>query len=443
MGKRRIGLLVAGLLVTGALIGLLALSAGSGTAVAQGGQPTPFFESEDDPRRLAQMDRVQEATAILRDLEPLRPVLRAFISRDALLAYLTDTLDEDYPPALARDDAIFYHAFGFMALDVDLRAVQIAVLTEQIAGFYDPELEAMFVISGDGTMSALDQVVYAHEYTHVLQDQHYGLLALGLEDEDARAHPDASLAVLGLVEGDAMLMTEGYETWLLQSNPAAALNILGEGLFVSTEALRGAPAIVQVELLFPYTAGRQFAYTLFAAGEGWDLVDAAYENPPQSTEHILHPERYVAGDDPLPVEVVPPDDLPGDSWRLVWDRTLGEFYLREHLRAAIPRDVADAAAAGWGGDRYLIYFDDEAETTLLIYRIAWDTPADAAEFAAAYRGYGLARFGSPGRVTDENGVCWQAEAVSCFFAGENETLIVTVPEIVLLDDVLAGQPALR
>ncbi len=102
------------------LAGLLVVT---GPAAAQGDDPapTPFWEANEDPALNAEMDHVEQATSILRDLPAIEPVTRAFITRDELLAYLMTVLDEDYPPEAARDDVIFYHAFDFMDLDVDLR----------------------------------------------------------------------------------------------------------------------------------------------------------------------------------------------------------------------------------------------------------------------------------------------------------------------------------
>ncbi|MBN1965258.1 MAG: hypothetical protein JW910_11480, partial [Anaerolineae bacterium] len=184
--------------VAGAGLGLavvlvLVMAAWSGTAVAQDEAtptPTPFWQTNDDPDLNAQMDRVEQATSILRDLEPVEPVTRAFIDPDQLLDYLIADLNGAYPPQAARDDVIFYHAFGFMDLDVDLRAVQLDVLAEQIAGFYDTDLEAMFVISDEQELDALNQLLYAHEYTHVLQDQRFDLDALGINEVDLAADPD-------------------------------------------------------------------------------------------------------------------------------------------------------------------------------------------------------------------------------------------------------------
>ena len=412
-------------------------------AAAQGGgepQPTatPFYTTNEDPALDERMDFVEQATSILRDLPALNPVTRAFLTRGELIGYVEQMLDEEYPPERARDDAIFYHAFDFMPLDTDLRQIQLDVLAEQIAGFYDPEIEAMFVISSQAELSAMNQILYAHEFTHALQDQYFDLEALGVDADYQAAYPDAALAALALVEGDAMLMTEGYQTWMMRQNPGMMFDILGDALLVQTQALLAAPEILQTELMFPYTEGRAFAYTIFAAAGNWEGVNAAYANPPLSTEQVLHPEYYLDGADPVDVRVVALDD----AGRLVWDRTLGEFYLREHLRLNLPRDVADAAAAGWGGDRYQLYVD-EAGSSVLVWRTAWDTPEDAAEFAAAYQSYGSRVYGEPGFPLDEATTCWYGADVRCLRAGTGESLVIRVPDRAFVAGVLAAQSPVR
>ena len=240
-----------------------------------------------------------------------------------------------------------------------------------------------------------------------------------------------------------MLMTEGYQSWLMRTDPLAVMDVLAEALTLSAEALYDAPSILQHELLFPYTTGRTFAYTLFVAGDGWGGVNAAYTNLPLSTEHILHPERYTAGDAPQPVTVAALDGVLGQAWRLVWERTLGEFHLREHLQAVIPRERASAAAAGWGGDRYRIYFDDDTEQTVLLWRIRWDTAAEASEFHAAYREYGALRSGEGGTAPDTATTCWPVEpdGMLCLRAGAQESLIALAPADVISAVLAAAGPA--
>ncbi len=399
---------------------------------------TPFYQINTDPDLNAAMDYVEQAVSILRDLAPRAEVTRAFLSREELLDYLVGLLDHEYPPERARDDVIFYHAFGWMDLDTDLRAIQLAVLTEQVGGFYDPDLDAMFVISENAEMDPLNQILYAHEFTHALQDQHYDLNALGLGTENSIGAPDELLAVQALVEGDAMLLTEGFENWLVRSNPVAMLNVLGEALFLQTEALFAAPPILQAELTFPYIEGRNFVYTLFMAQNGWNF-DSIYADPPTTTAQILHPELYVADREAVEVTVEPLDAALSDGWRLVYDRTLGEFYLREYLRTAISQLTAGNAAAGWRGDRYRLYFNDLTQETALILRIAWDSPQDAAEFTAAYRSYGATRFGDPGVRTGPYSTCWYADETLCLWSGAHESLIALVPDQTYLAAVIATQ----
>ena len=83
-------------------------------------------------------------------------------------------------------------------------------------------------------------------------------------------------------------------------------------------------------------------------------VDALYANVPETTEQILHPEKYQAGEGPVEIDV--PEDLAtriGPDWNLALDDTFGEFQTGVWLRDA---DAANAteAAAGWGGDRVLV-----------------------------------------------------------------------------------------
>lgn len=425
---------------------LAALFSGlAGIAAAQGNPPatpTPSFPPLDDPVLIAQLEHVEAATSILRDLQPLRPVTRAFLTPAELLAYLRQMLDAEYPPEQARADALFYHAFDFMPPETDLREVQLAVLEEQIGGFYDPDLQAMVVVSATERASALNRIIYAHEFTHALQDQHFDLAALGVEREDMLAEPDAALARLALVEGDATLLMEGYQGWLMRSSPLAAFDLLGEALRLRSAALLAAPPIMQAELMFPYVAGRDFVYGLFKGVDGWAGVNAAYARPPQSTEQVLHPDRYVVGDAPLAVEVPPLEGALGPGWELLWERTLGEFTLREHLRGLLPQATADGAAAGWGGDRYRLYIDADGRIILAL-RVVWDTSADAAEFAAAYQGYAARRYDSPGFPVDETTLCWYGEDVRCLRQGMAEAVVVRAPErslaLAALAQVTAGE----
>jgi hypothetical protein len=167
------------------------------------------------------------------------------------------------------------------------------------------------------------------------------------------------------------------------------LQMLGESLNPEvTASLDAMPAVLRESLMFPYTGGLAFVQALQTSG-GWGAVNDAYSNPPASTEQIVHPEKYVAGE--KPVDVTLPEDLAakmGDGWKVGLEDTLGEFQLKVWLDQAPKVDgapSADAAAAGWGGDRVAL-LDGPSGAWAIAMNTAWDTPDDASEFIAAARG---------------------------------------------------------
>jgi hypothetical protein len=116
---------------------------------------------------------------------------------------------------------------------------------------------------------------------------------------------------------------------------------------------------------------------------GWAAVDEAYDDPPASTEQVLHPEAWSDREPPIAVTV--PADLAaemGPGWSVGLEDTLGELQLRIWLRTG--RDDADdateAAAAGWGGDRVVLLDGPDGASAIAILS-EWDSPEDAAEFA--------------------------------------------------------------
>ena len=127
--------------------------------------------------------------------------------------------------------------------------------------------------------------------------------------------------------------------------------------------------------------GLAFADTLYQQG-GWPAVDAAYDRLPESTEQILHPEKYLAEEGPKPVEAsVTVDDL-GDGWTERRADSVGELGISVWLESSAGPAVAAEAAAGWGGDRAVL-LEGPDEAWLLSWLTSWDTPADAEEFTAA------------------------------------------------------------
>jgi len=269
-------------------------------------------------------------------------------------------------------------ALGLLPADASLGDLYVDLLGSQVAGFYDPETKEMVVVSKSGTIGGPEKVTFAHEFTHALQDQSFGLEGI---DVDAVGQGDRSLGRLALVEGDAtLLMTR----WLASNLAAAELREL---LQIDPEAqaqLLRMPAILRESLLFPYQQGLMFVNGIWAKG-GWEAVDAAYGRLPDSTEQILHPEKYQAGEKPVdvPLDADALAKAMGSGWSGTPEDTLGEFQLSIWLKEnGVKALAAGDAAKGWGGDR-LAYLRGPDGAHALALATTWDTAADAEEFIAA------------------------------------------------------------
>jgi hypothetical protein len=233
------------------------------------------------------------------------------------------------------------------------------------------------VVSKDGGIGPAEEITYAHEFTHALQDQRFNLKELMGEDFD---QSDRQMARAAVVEGDATLL---MSLWAQQNLTAAELGEVAATTDPASQAvLDRMPAILKDPLLFPYTQGLTIALTAFTQGGGFAGVDALYADPPASTEQVLHPEKLEARE--APVAVTFPDDLAarlGDGWKVSMQDTFGELLLGIVLKEG-GADAPLDAAAGWGGDRLALVEGPGGEVAVVL-ETAWDTSGDADEFAAA------------------------------------------------------------
>jgi hypothetical protein len=383
-----------------------------------------------DPELTEQMVNLEAVTVTLRDLPVLQPVERQFPTRQETIDYLRDLYAREFPPEEFARLQRFYVALDLLDADIELQEVFLNLLGSQVAGFYDSDTQIMNVLPvvGDdpGTsLSVTEQVIYVHEFTHALQDQHFDLNAL-LDTPDAIDHPDRTLALTALVEGDATAVMTLYTQEVAARNPFAALSILVEGLQSGGLFLPpGIPDILVTELLFPYNQGLTFVITI-SEEDGWDQVNATYTDPPTTTEQIIHPEKYLAGEAALDVSLAAESTVLGDGWIVDWDTTLGEFYLREYLDTRLSSSQAAEAAAGWGGDHFRIFYDPATSATAWALKIVWDTAADGEEFAAHYARFTDARFDA----ADDSDGCWQDDdSALCLIASATETLLVSAPTL--------------
>jgi hypothetical protein len=288
---------------------------------------------------------------------------------------------------------------GLLPPGTRLRELVGKALGEEVAGYYIPRTETMALVRGAALGGLFAEVTLAHELTHALEDQHFGL-----EVESNLFLRDRGLAHTALHEGSATVvmvdyvaMTQGLGEDLPAGLRRSVLEELeGAALPVSS----GLPRYVRESLVFPYVAGGRFVARVQARG-GWGAVDRAFgEDGPVSTEQVMHPEKYEAGERPVRVRLRGHRAELPEGARVVARGDVGEFDTAQILRDANGRRRSEEAAEGWGGSAFELWRLPAGED-VLVMAWAWDTPRDAAEFAAAARS-SVERLGGAGAVNDSS-----------------------------------------
>ncbi|HEV2826164.1 MAG TPA: hypothetical protein VGW76_01080 [Pyrinomonadaceae bacterium] len=422
--------------------GLISQSALAGV-FQQASVATATSSSARNAAIVAATAEVLKETSEIRELRVLKPVKSGAQSRAAIEQMLIKNLNEQVTPAEMHATEVSLRKFGLAPADFQYRPFIIKLLTEQVAGYYDPKVQKFHL--ADWLEIEGQKPVMAHELTHALQDQHFNLRRF---EKWPQGDSDAQLATHALVEGDATLAMTIY----MAKNPLVALAFSRTLLTgVATEQYNQAPRAMRESLIFPYLQGSEWATALFKRG-GWPTVSSAFTKLPLSTEQIIHPEKYFSYE--RPVKVVLPDltnllngsrrqtadskeqtadskqqtadgiqrssgtsqraagtagvspastrarsssegisrsalptahrPLPTSPWRRIYADVNGEWgyylVLDEFLKSPME---SKRAAAGWAGDRYALYEGPNGQVFLAQIAV-WDTANDAREFFEAY-----------------------------------------------------------
>ncbi|MEK7277020.1 MAG: hypothetical protein AAB427_06695 [Chloroflexota bacterium] len=393
--------------------------------------PTPTLSATQTAQEIeSAMDEIEQQVMTLRGLSAPGPVDRQLMTPDELKAYNIKSFEEDYSRDEARDDTLSLAAFGLLEPSFELYDFYIDLYSEDILGMYDDEARQLFVITDRGTLGAVERVTFAHEFQHVLQDQNYGLAALGLSDEGWEEDSERSAGAQALIEGEATLLEQ---IWQDKYFTEADWDDYYANAYADPDsAYFRAPAYLQKDFYFPYDQGYQFVKRLYDRG-GWAEVDAAYKNQPVSTEMILHPEKYDADETPQIVAATVLTDTLGAGWRQVDSGVMGEWYTSLVLEQHLAENTAATAAAGWGGDHYTVSHDEAANQTAAVWHMVWDTTSDAEEFVDAFKEYGDARFGGTAEIGDGS-LCWKnTSAATCLYFSPQAALWIYAPDEATLE----------
>jgi hypothetical protein len=348
------------------------------SSAQQGAAPT----TEQNAEFFATADEVLAEMSKLLSMPILHPVKKSMRSREEIRAYLLAQEKKDKDSAKDYADQRTLEMFGLLPKDFPLEQTLNDILTEQIAGLYDPDSQEFFI--SDWTEPAELKMIMAHELTHALQDQHYHI---DTWRDAAKPNDDAELARDSVLEGAAVAAMVDY---MLrdQGKGVRDLPAIDPSLVVgdasSSPLLSKAPMVIRDELLFPYLAGMQFTQAFLKATNGWPDFGRVFANPPASTQQIMHPDLYLNGVTRAPV-VLPdfPALLPAE-WKQLDANLMGEFGLQEVLKQFLPDAQALAIAPTWAGDRYAIFENQKTKQDLLVFRLRLTSAADAARFFGFY-----------------------------------------------------------
>ncbi|HZH32154.1 MAG TPA: hypothetical protein VEY11_15420 [Pyrinomonadaceae bacterium] len=292
---------------------------------------------------------------------------------------LADQLAGDELRALSR----LAVAGGILPAGTDLATLAAGFTAVSAGATYSPQDKRVLLLAGQGADApARDESLIAHEYVHALQDQHFDLLQL------LAARPynfDRAEAAFAVVEGDAMNVQRRREqtdaVWSRRT-----LEEIGRGedaRFGDYRREVGAlfPPLLTETFIFRYRDGTRFVEAV-RRKTGARGVNELFRRPPASSEQVLHPEKYFAGEQPREA-LLDEARFAANGWQAAVSTPLGELGVRGLLLKSLTAAEATRAAAGWGGDRAYL-FERDASMPLFVWKTRWDKREDAAEFFRAY-----------------------------------------------------------
>ncbi len=324
----------------------------------------------------ASITELKKAVVKIGKLDFTTDVPVRYLDRSQMKKYIEHLFDRDYSEALAAKESEFLYLMGFTDRRIPLKPLRKKIILENVGGMYNEKTKELLAVDEYRSLDMLNALALVHEFRHAIQDQHFHLdRVLG----DYSDYDDRKLAALAAVEGDAtlvMILQLGFDPDLI-GEAYSAENLLSFSAALGTTSLSEAPAVIKYQLLMPYLEGLKFSREILKKKK-WPGLNQVLHYPPQSSEQVLHPEKYLKKERPLAVHV----GYRPAAVTLFHSGVIGEYYLNVLLAAG--SDVG-AAASGWGGDFYTIY--GQGASALLLWKSRWDSPADGARFAAAWRSF--------------------------------------------------------
>jgi hypothetical protein len=374
--------------------------AGEGARATQSTTAQEKIISPEEAKELFKsVDEILEFASRETKLPIKEEVKRRLVGRSEVQSFIEKNMKEDKDAQRLERSEIVLKKFGLLPRNFDLKTFLVALLKEQVAGYYDPKTKTVNLLNWVDAES--QRPVLAHELTHALQDQSFGLekwmqageqsTHAGAPSPDDIATDEVQAARQAVIEGQAMVTLLDYSlapTGKTLLDAPRIMEALKQGMLVGsadTPTFRTAPVFLKETLTFPYRYGIDFSAALLNAG-GKDLAfGGVFKNPPTTTRGIMEPQTYLAHEKIEPMKLLDFDkDFKG------YDRfdigAIGEFDVAVLVEQYAGGDEARELYPHWRGGYYFAGRPkgDKSAPLGLLYVSRWSSPAKAAEFAAVY-----------------------------------------------------------
>ncbi|MGH9496340.1 MAG: hypothetical protein ACRD3B_15175 [Candidatus Sulfotelmatobacter sp.] len=354
-------------------------------------QAEELFHSVDE---IMQFDSKETGLPIKREVK------RKLVNRDEVESFLTKHLNDEDAQRMRRSELVL-KKFGLLPRDFNLETFLVALLKEEVAGYYDPKTRTVNLL--DWVPMEEQEPVMAHELTHALQDQEIGLQKwikkgdkdLGEIKRDPTAadieNDEIDDAREAVVEGQAQAMMFQYALaptgHTITNSPTLVGAMEDETLSgtAGTKVFNDAPIFMKESLTFPYSYGMDFVIKLMQAGGKEKAFAGVLQNPPHTTRQIMQPETYLSGEKIEPMRV---PDFKRDfkDYQKFDVGAMGEFDVAVLIEQYVGRPISKYMYPEWrGGYYYAAKLKADATAPLgLFYVSRWSNSTAASEFAGIY-----------------------------------------------------------
>ena len=320
-------------------------------------------------------------------------VKRQLASRDQVQKYIEKRLNEDEDTQRLRRAEVVLKKIGLLPRAFDLQTFLVELLREQVAGYYDSKTKTVYLL--DWLQPASQLPVLAHELTHALQDQNYGLekwVGKGTSEktptEEARGDEEIA-ARHAIVEGQAMAVMIDYllaPTWGSVVSMPTVTEAIQQGMMEGADSpvFNRAPLFLKRVLLFPYRDGLNFERELLAKGGKDKAFAGVFKSPPRNTRQVMEPATYLAGETLPDMPVPDVAKLLGKEWEKYDVGSIGEFDVAAMAEIYSGADVAKKTFPQWRGGWYYAVKRKNGGELALVMVTKWANAASAGEFRNVY-----------------------------------------------------------